>query len=149
MKTLKRMISGILAAVMVAASASFVSADQITFTDTSGHWAWDRGYIPYLVEKGVLNGYKQNDGTYMFKPEDKVTRAEFIKMLDETFGLTETANIKNKYNDVPESEWFYSYFAKVRENLDFVNLLFGSERNSIENEKLFDSRILNTLNSRT
>lgn len=120
MKKIKRIVSGVLAAVMVAASASFVAADQVTFTDRflpdgSLHWAWEKGYISYLVEKNVINGYKQDDGTYMFKPEDKVTRAEFIKMLDETFGLTETANISTKYSDVKESDWFYPYFAKAVE----------------------------------
>jgi len=121
MKKMKRTLSGILAAVMVAASASFVSAAEVSFTDVSEHWAWQRGYIPYLVEKEVLNGYKQDDGTYMFKPEDKVTRAEFIKMLDETFGLTETANISTKYSDVAESDWFYSYFAKAVEQGYILN----------------------------
>jgi len=113
MKPIKRILSGLLAAIMVTASASFVSAADAAFTDVSGHWAWDRGYIPYLVQKDVLNGYKENDGTYTFKPDKTVTRAEFIKMLDETFGLTETTDIKNKYNDVPEHEWFYPYFAKA------------------------------------
>lgn len=121
MKKIKRIVSGVLAAVMVAASASFASAAKVTFTDVNSHWAWQRGYISYLVEKNVINGYKQNDGTYMFKPEDTVTRAEFIKMLDETFGLTETANIKNKYNDVKESDWFYSYFAKAVEQGYILN----------------------------
>ena len=111
MKKIKRILSAVLAAAMITASASFVSAAQVAFTDTSGHWAWDRGYIPYLVEKDVLNGYKQSNGTYMFKPDGTVTRAEFIKMLDETFGLTETTSIR--YNDVSTSDWFYEYFAKA------------------------------------
>ncbi len=111
MKTIKRVLSGVLAAAMLAASASFVSSAQVTFTDVDGHWA--ENYITYLVEKDVLNGYKQNDGTYMFKPEDTVTRAEFIKMLDETFGLVETANISGKYKDVEKDDWFYEYFAKA------------------------------------
>lgn len=111
MKKIKRILSAVLAAAMITASASFVSAAQVTFTDTSGHWAWERGYIPYLVEKDVLNGYKQSNGTYLFKPDGTVTRAEFIKMLDETFGLTETTSIH--YNDVSVSDWYYEYFAKA------------------------------------
>ena len=108
MKKWKSFLSAVLAGIMILSAASGIFAAP-TFTDVSNHWAWTRGYIPYLVEKNVLNGYALSNGTSVFKPEDKVTRAEFIKMLDETFGLTETANIKNKYSDVPESEWFYSY----------------------------------------
>ncbi|MBE6597941.1 MAG: S-layer homology domain-containing protein [Ruminococcaceae bacterium] len=111
MKNIKRILSGVLAAAMISASASFISAAPVTFTDVDQHWA--KSYITYLVEKDVLNGYKQDDGTYMFKPEDTVTRAEFIKMMDETFGLTETANISGKYNDVKPEDWYYEYFAKA------------------------------------
>ncbi len=111
MKPIKRILSGALAAVMISASASFISSAQVTFTDVNSHWA--KNYISYLVDKDVLNGYKQDDGSYMFKPEDTVTRAEFIKMLDETFGLVDAANITGKYNDVTPNDWFYSYFAKA------------------------------------
>ncbi len=112
MKMIKRMLSGVLAAAMITASASFISAAKVTFTDIGSSY-WAKNYISYLVEKDVLNGYKQNDGTYMFKPEDTVTRAEFIKMLDETFGLVDTANINGKYKDVNQGDWFYEYFAKA------------------------------------
>lgn len=111
MKKIKRILSAVLAAAMISGSAAFVSAAEVAFTDVSNHWAWQRGYIPYLVEKDVLNGYKQSNGTYMFKPDDAVTRAEFIKMLDETFGLTDTISIN--YSDVAVTDWHYSYFAKA------------------------------------
>ncbi len=118
MKNMKHILSGVIAAVVVAGSASLIGAADITFTDRFNadgtlHWAWQRGFIPYLVEKDVLNGYTQDDGTSIFKPEATVTRAEFIKMLDETFGLTETADIRTKYTDVTEGNWFYTYFAKA------------------------------------
>lgn len=125
MKKIKRTLSAVLAAAMITASASFVSAAQVTFTDTSGHWAWDRGYIPYLVEKDVLNGYKQPNGTYMFKPDGTVTRAEFIKMLDETFGLTETTAIR--YEDVSVKDWHYEYFAKAAAQGYILN--YGTKAN--------------------
>ncbi len=111
MKLSKRILSVFLAIVMVLAVASFVGAVNIAFTDVSGHWAWTGGQIPYLVDKEVLNGYKQSNGTYTFMPDGEVTRAEFIKMLDETFGLTATTAIN--YSDVSASEWFYPYFAKA------------------------------------
>ena len=53
MKSFKRIISTVLTAAMITASASLISAAQVSFTDTAGHWAWDNGCIPYLVEKDV------------------------------------------------------------------------------------------------
>ncbi len=107
MKLSKRILSAFLAILMVCSIVTTVSAANVTFTDVSGHWAVKQ--IQYLVDKGVLNGYKQPNGTYTFNPNGEVTRAEFIKMLDATFGLKATTNIS--YSDVKTSDWFYPYFA--------------------------------------
>lgn len=111
MKKWKSILSAALAGVMILSTAASigVGAANVTFTDTSNHWAKDQ--INYLVSKDVLNGYKQNDGTYQFQPNGTVTRAEFIKMLDETFGLTATTTIS--YSDVKSTDWFHPYFAKA------------------------------------
>lgn len=111
MKKWKSILSAALAGIMVLSTAATISVDaaNVTFTDTSNHWAKEQ--INYLVSKDVLNGYKQNDGTYQFLPNGEVTRAEFIKMLDETFGLTATTTIN--YSDVKTTDWFYTYFAKA------------------------------------
>ncbi len=111
MNKFRRILSAFLAVIMIAGAVTVVSAANVTFTDVSGHWAWTGGQIPYLVEKGVLNGYQQSNGTYMFKPNGEITRAEFIKILDETFGLTATESIS--FKDVTASDWFYPYFAKA------------------------------------
>ena len=111
MKKFRRILSALLAVIMIAGAVTVVGAANVSFTDVSGHWAWTGGQIPYLVDKGVLNGYKQANGTYMFKPNGEITRAEFIKILDETFGLTATASIN--FKDVTASDWFYPYFAKA------------------------------------
>lgn len=110
MKKWRSFISALLAGIMILSAATGIFAAP-AFTDVSNHWAWTRGYIPYLVEKNVLNGYKLASGTSVFKPEDKVTRAEFIKMLDETFGLVETAEVP--YLDVKATDWHHPYFAKA------------------------------------
>lgn len=111
MKKWKSILSAALAGIMVLSAAATigVGAANVTFTDTSNHWAKEQ--INYLVSKDVLNGYKQNDGTYQFQPNGEVTRAEFIKMLDETFGLTATTTIN--YSDVKTTDWYYTYFAKA------------------------------------
>jgi len=109
MKKWKSILSAALAGIMILSTVVSVGAANVSFTDISSHWA--KSQINYLVGKNVLNGYKQNNGTYIFKPDGTVTRAEFIKMLDETFGLTATAPIN--YSDVKTSDWFHPYISKA------------------------------------
>lgn len=64
------------------------SARALSFTDLpKNHWAYQ--YITYLSEKNVLSG----DGNGKFRPDDTVTRCEFIKMIDATFGLHDTTTV--------------------------------------------------------
>ena len=125
MKKFRRILSALLAVVMIAGAVTAVGAANLSFTDVSGHWAWTGGQIPYLVDKGVLNGYQQPNGTYMFKPDGEITRAEFIKILDETFGLT--ATVPTNFKDVAESDWFQPYFAKAAAQGYILN--YGSYAN--------------------
>ena len=81
MKNLKRILSLVLAVLTVLGTATVAFAANVTFTDVSGHWAWTNGQIPYLVEKGVINGYKESNGTNTFRPEVAVTRAESSRCL--------------------------------------------------------------------
>lgn len=55
----------------------------VAFTDTKGHWA--EKSILELVQKGSINGYP--DGT--FKPDNKITRAEFVSLIVKAFNLKE------------------------------------------------------------
>ncbi len=97
---------------LVFAFSSLPTALALTFTDeakwpASVSWAKDELY--YMTEKEVLNGYEE-DGT--LRPGDPVTRAQFIKMLDETFGLVATTAIN--YTDVGSTIWYYPYIAKAK-----------------------------------
>ncbi len=111
MKKSTRLLSLVIVAVLLFCTATVISAAKVAFTDVSNHWAWKEGYIPYLVEKNVLNGFEEPNGTFTFRPEQPVTRSQFIKMLDETFGLIAVKNIN--YDDVKSSDWFYPYVAKA------------------------------------
>ena len=51
-------------------------------SDIIGHWAENQ--IKDFINKGYLNGYP--DGT--FKPNNSITRAEFVKIFNKVFGLT-------------------------------------------------------------
>ena len=58
-----------------------VHAATISFSDIQGHWA--ESSIKHAVTQGYVNGY--TDGS--FRPENSLTRAEFMKMLVAALGL--------------------------------------------------------------
>lgn len=67
---------------------------QSKFSDvSSSHWA--KGYIAKAAELGIVNG--NEDGT--FKPEDKVTFEQAVKMLICAIGFEENAKEAGSYPD--------------------------------------------------
>ncbi len=79
------------------------------FSDIQGHWA--EGDIISWVNRGLGNGYSDNT----FKPNDNITRAEFVtfinKVTNPTIGETEVL-----YEDLNISDWFYNDIIKATEN---------------------------------
>src|SRR5665648_330704 len=74
-----------------------------TVSDISGHWA--QTTIQSWVDNGLIKGYP--DGT--FKPDNNITRAEFISLVNRAFGYTETAPIS--FTDVDQNAWYVSAIA--------------------------------------
>ena len=64
--------------------------------------------INWLEKQGVVVGY--SDGT--FRPENDVTRAEFLKMLYETTGM-ENHNPTLPFPDVPLDIWYTKYIKEA------------------------------------
>lgn len=65
---------------------------------------WSYEAIQYLVAKKIISGYE--DGT--FKPQSKITRAEFIKLISNTFGFEYAqAEGENVFSDVAAYDWYY------------------------------------------
>ncbi|MBE7037216.1 MAG: S-layer homology domain-containing protein, partial [Ruminococcaceae bacterium] len=80
-------------------------AQGSSFADISDeHWAKES--IEQLAAKGVISGY--GDGS--FKPENKVTRAEYVKMIISLFNLTDK-HAKANFSDVSAGDWSYQYIA--------------------------------------
>lgn len=84
------------------------------FSDVEdGYWAGR--YIDILRTHNVINGFP--DGT--FRPEDKVTRAQFTKMLMVALGFEEDsrilAGIPSSFVDVPNNHWSKGYLEAARE----------------------------------
>lgn len=58
-----------------------IKHDKIVFNDVYNHWA--KNTINLFVRDGYINGYGDNT----FKPDNSITRAEFVKILNKYFGL--------------------------------------------------------------
>ena len=83
--------------VLVSGTVSVVSADK-SFSDLPvSHWAYAN--VQTLVNDGTINGYA--DGS--FKPNNGVTRAEFVKMIGKTTKAFETP-----FDDI-SGHWAYDY----------------------------------------
>lgn len=59
---------------------------SISLSDIKGHWA--ENSIRHFIDNGFVNGYA--DGT--FKPDDNITRAEFVKLINKVNNLNYGSN---------------------------------------------------------
>ena len=73
---------------------------NVSFNDIDSHWAKDD--ILYLAERGIISGF----GDDTFRPELNVTRAQFVTMLKNAFGITRTTE-SEVFADVKASAWYY------------------------------------------
>jgi hypothetical protein len=63
--------------------------------------------ISAWINKGFIGGYE--DGS--FKPESNITRAEFITLVNRSFGFTEATTIP--FSDVLPENWAHAEVAKA------------------------------------
>ncbi|ADQ05491.1 S-layer domain-containing protein [Caldicellulosiruptor owensensis OL] len=96
-------------------STYYVGSYNKTYSDVDSK-AWYYKNIQLVSAKGITNGYP--DGT--FRPNSNVTRAEFAKMVVETFQFDTAGQAVSKFEDVKESDWFYPYVATLY-NLGIIN----------------------------
>lgn len=85
-----------------------VSSNSNSFEDVKGHWA--ENSISALKEIGIINGYENNT----FRPDDNITRAEIVAIVNRAFNLkaddTAKKEIDNnvmQFNDVRPEHWYY------------------------------------------
>lgn len=98
----KRKLYLILAAVMIMAT----SLSGVAFgLDFEGHWA--EATIQKWFDDEKISGYE--DGS--FKPNNSITRAEFMTMVNSAYGFEELAEIS--YEDADAEEWYYVEIQKA------------------------------------
>lgn len=116
MKILKKTMSMILIFILLAGNFAF--ADEVMLIsapiekDYEGHWA--QATIEKWLNEGRVSGYP--DGSY--KPDNKVTRAEFVKMVNGIIDYNKMSDIT--YKDIPSSEWYYDY-VRVAQSIGYIS----------------------------
>ncbi len=74
-------------------------------SDIQGHWAEKK--IIGWIDKGLAKGYA--DGS--FKPDYSITRAEFIVLVNKSFGFTGSSPVN--FTDVSSTDWFFKEVSKA------------------------------------
>ncbi|CEP79956.1 IdeS/Mac family cysteine endopeptidase [Paraclostridium sordellii] len=68
--------------------------------DISGHWA--KKEINKFISSGYVNGYEDKT----FRPDNSITRAEFVKLVNKYFGFNNKKDIK--FSDINTNDWYYN-----------------------------------------
>ncbi len=96
-------------AFFLAISLSTTAAFGAEMSDLSDHWA--RDYIYTWVEEGLISGY--DDGT--FRPDNAITRAEFMYIVNRAYGFNESVTPADiSFTDVSATDangvsiWYYT-----------------------------------------
>ena len=88
-------------------SACALPAWASNFIDVSGHWAETSGIIDRAVAAGIVGGSQNADGTFSFRPDHHVTRAEAAQMLmNVADGSAETWTNETPFVDVADGVWY-------------------------------------------
>ncbi|MFD0680799.1 MULTISPECIES: S-layer homology domain-containing protein [unclassified Paenibacillus] len=83
-----------------------VVENNVVFNDTASVKEWAGRQIEVAAAKGILEGRAAGE----FVPNGTVTRAEFAKLIVNTFGL-ENPTATESFDDVNDSDWFKPYVA--------------------------------------
>lgn len=84
------------------------TAKTPTFDDLDGA-EWAREAIEALAARNIVSGRENGK----FAPNDNLTRAEFVKLIVDAFGIKDTAAAA-EFSDVPAGSWSYVYVASAK-----------------------------------
>lgn len=76
--------------------------ETLPFSDITSQ-LWSADYIYSAYRTGYIDGYA--DGT--FKPDNFITRAEAVKIVNAVLKRTDLKIVKNPFDDVTETHWAY------------------------------------------
>ncbi|ANU13989.1 S-layer protein/ peptidoglycan endo-beta-N-acetylglucosaminidase, putative [Planococcus halocryophilus Or1] len=148
---MKKLLLGFLAVLL--ALSVFTEETAKAADDLTGHAYEDE--IRELMELGIIEGY--NDGT--IRPNKEVTRAEFAKMVVQSFELgtaAESASIENavftaaataatlNFKDVLPEKWYYNPIAAAVD----AGIIKGYPDNTFKPDELINREQMSTMVSR-
>lgn len=79
-------------------------------------------YIAFLLNRNIIQGY----AGHVFKPNQAINRAEALKIILETFGITSNDTTALPFKDVKKTDWFYEYL----QNAYRLGIIKGFESSS-------------------
>lgn len=107
-----------------AASAAERTALEMYFpVDIEEHWAYPE--LDNFVVADLLKGYEASNGDIEIRPEQHVTRAEFVTLLVRSMDLKSDEEAV-QFTDVPEEQW-YADSVRIASSLGIVNGVTKSE----------------------
>ena len=78
-----------------------VKTDKASFKDIENHWAKIE-----IIKMKAMNYVNGSSG--MFRPDDNITRAEFVSMAARVIGLDTSGTFNIIFSDVKSFDWFYA-----------------------------------------
>ena len=100
--------------------SAFVDNSTTVFRDVRGHWANDE--IDAYVRRGVISGY----GDMTFRPDNNITRAEFLTLLSRVYSWNIYANIGSTIalTTFKDADTF-GYYSDVIRYATYHNYIYG------------------------
>ncbi len=102
---MKKIISLLVAVVMICGSVAFAHP----FSDVTGHWA--ESEIERAYSEGSVNG----DPDGRFRPDDSISRGEFLKMMTALICTNAGVTIPEEYGD--DAHWAFKYYNFATEQI--------------------------------
>ncbi|MDU2688938.1 MAG: S-layer homology domain-containing protein [Paeniclostridium sordellii] len=96
---MKKHLISTLALGMILSTTLSVYADN-KVKDIDGHWA--NKQISKFIENSYANGYEDNT----FRPDNQITRAEFVKLVNKYFGFNDKG--VSNFKDINQKNWYYN-----------------------------------------
>lgn len=108
-----------LALALLLIAAFPAAAHAVQFNDVEGHWAEREGVVEGITELGIIKGVENADGTWSFKPNDDVKRAEVAMMLARYAGADvdgERPKNTTEWPDVKDNAWYTAAMIWAEDN---------------------------------
>ena len=92
---------------MLGLDSTQVDTSGVTLSDIEGHWAKD--YIKLFVAKGYILGYPEGD----FRPDNPVSRAEAVTILNRITAINKVSGMQQYFTDLSSAHWAYDEIMNV------------------------------------